>query len=154
MFSCLSSNAYSLLADIYEPVDVQNQNTGVVNKEWRLKETIPCMTKSQISSGIDRNSASTTSGQKIIQTTENIKLRSKKSISTAYRIVEIRNDYGPIWIEDRILNSQGGFGDNGSTIFESKGSIPILDHNGNVIEFETTISRQDIQSITLYVETP
>lgn len=151
MFSCLASNAYSLLADIYEPVEIQDENTGVVAKKWQFKETVACMSKSQISSGIDRNASNQISGQRIIQATESIKLRSKNSISTAYRIVEIRNDYGPIWVEDRIINTQGGFGAGGSTIFESKGSIPILDHNGNIIEFETTISRQDIQTLEVYV---
>lgn len=149
MFSCLTSNAYSLYADIYGPVEMQNENTGIVEKTWQFIETIKCMSKSQVSSGIDKNASNVTTGQKIIQVNETVKIRSKQSISTAYRIVNIRNKEGIVWAEDRIINSQGGFGTKGSTIFESRGSIPILDHNGNIIEFETTIARQDIQSLTV-----
>lgn len=152
MFSCLSSNAYSLYADIYGPVEIQNENTGIVEKTWKFIETIKCMSKSQLSSGIDKNASNVTTGQKIIQVNETVKIRSKKSISTAYRIVNIRNKDGVVWAEDRIINSQGGFGVQGSTIFESRGSIPILDHNGNIIEFETTIARQDIQSLAVAVQ--
>ncbi len=149
MFSCLSANAYPLLADIYESVDVQDETTGLVSKQWQFKETIACSARGQVSTGIDKNAANVNSGQKTIKATENLKIRSKNALFTADRVVRVRNDFQVVWTEDTILNSEGGF--NGSTIFEPKGSVPILDHNGYVIEHETTIGRQDIQKLELYV---
>jgi hypothetical protein len=148
MFFCLSANSYPLLADIYESVDVQEEPTGVVGKAWRYKETVSCSAKGQISTGIDRNAANMDSGQKTIQTKELLKIRTQNKIPTYYRVVRVRNDFGVVWTEDTVINTDGGL--EGSTIFEPKSSIPILDHNGRVIEYEITISRQDIQKLTLY----
>lgn len=150
MFSCLTANSYPLLADVYESVDVQNEATGVVEKAWKYKETIECTAKGQISTGIDRNAANMDSGQKTIQNKETLKIRAQTKIPTYYRVVKVRNDAGVVWTEDTIINSDGGF--EGSTIFEPKSNIPILDHNGRIIEYEVTISRQDIQKLDIYVE--
>lgn len=152
MFSCLSANAYPLLADIYEPVEIQDELTGAVSKQWQFKETIACQTRGQTSTGIDKNAANMISGPKTIHTTENLKIRAKESISTVYRVVKIRNDFDVVWKEDIIINTEGGF--QGSTIFEPKGSVPILDHNGYIIEYETTIGRQEVQKMTVYVPPP
>jgi len=149
MFSCLSANSYPLLADVYESVDVQNSDTGLVLKQWQFKETISCSAKGQISTGIDKNASNVNSGQKTIKATESLKIRSKNALSTADRVVLIRNDFGTVWKEDIVINSEGGF--QNSTIFEPKGSVPILDHNGYIIEYETTIGRQEIQKLALYV---
>lgn len=152
MFSCLSANAYPLLADVYEPITIQDEDTGLVSKQWVFKERIACSAKNQVAGGIDKNAANLSSGQKTIKATEVLKIRSKLLVSTNHRVVKIRNDRGVIWLEGDIINTEGGF--EGSTIFEPKGSVPILDHNGTVIEWETTISRQDIQKLEIYVPPP
>lgn len=152
MFSCLSANAYPLLADIYQSVDVQDESTGMVSKKWQFKETIACTARGQISTGIDKNASNVVSGPKTIQATENLKIRAKNSLSTAERIVRIRNDIDVVWKEDIVINTEGGF--EGSTIFEPKGSVPLIDHNGHVIEYETTISRQQVQKLDIYVPPP
>ena len=152
MFSCLSANSYPLLADIYESVDVQDETTGMVSKKWQYKETIQCSARGQISTGIDKNAADVSFNMKTIRATENLKIRSRGSLSTADRVVKIRNDYTVVWKEDTIINTEGGF--EGATIFEPKGSVPILDHNGYVIEYETTIGRQEVQKLEIYVPPP
>ena len=142
MFSCLSANSYPLLADVYESVDVQNSDTGLVLKQWQFKETISCSAKGQISTGIDKNASNVNSGQKTIKATESLKIRSKNALSTADRVVLIRNDFGTVWKEDIVINSEGGF--QNSTIFEPKGSVPILDHNGSVSYTHLTLPTKRI----------
>jgi hypothetical protein len=50
-----------------------------------------------------------------------------------------------VWNEDDTISSQGGV--DGATIFEPRGSTPIIDFDGRVIEYETVLQRQEIQTL-------
>jgi len=134
-------------ADIYTPVTNRDASNGMVTKTWVLTSTVDCYARSILGSQMGGNSAQVSLKDYITQSTDFIKVRTKTPISSASRVVSVRNSDGVIWTETYIQNSQGGF--NGATIFEPRGTTPLVDFTGKVIEYETVLQRQEIQSLTV-----
>lgn len=72
-----------------------------------------------------------------------VKLRSSEVIPSDRRVVNIRNEHEVIYKENQDPSTEGGF--ENSTIFEPRGSTPILNFDGSVIEYETVLMRQEVQ---------
>jgi hypothetical protein len=143
--SCLAHSTYTMTADIYEPTTTRNETNGMITKSWSLKETVSCYARGILGSQLGGNSADVGIKDYITITKDFIKIRTTGPISTEFRVVAIRNSEDVIWKEDYIQNTAGGF--NGATIFEPSGTTPLLDYSGRVIEFETVLKRQEIQSL-------
>jgi len=145
--SCLAHSTYSMEADIYQADIVRNQTNGMVTKSWVLLKTVPCYARGILGSQLGGNSADVNIKDYITVTKDFIKIRTTDPISTEFRVVAIRNSEGVIWREDYIQNTAGGL--EGSTIFEPSGTTPLLDYLGRVLEYETVLKRQEIQSLEL-----
>ena len=143
--SCLAHSAYNMKADIYEFETEQDENTGAMVKTWTLKETVDCLAKGIVRDTLSPNASSVDLKNYLIAISNIVKLRTNKPISSSYRVVNVRNNDGIIWSEDATINSEGGF--EGSTIFEPRGSTPIIDFTGKVIEYEVMLQRQEIQRL-------
>ncbi len=143
--SCLAHSTYTMKADIYEPTTTRNATNGMITKSWALQKTVSCYARGILGSQLGGNSADVGIKDYITITKDFIKIRTTDPISTELRVVGIRNSDVVIWTEDYIQNTAGGL--NGSTIFEPSGSTPLLDHTGRVIEYETILKRQEIQSL-------
>ena len=143
--SCLAHSTYTMTADIYEPTTTRNATNGMVTKSWALKETVACYARGILGSQLGGNSADVNIKDYITITKDFIKIRTTGPISTELRVVAIRNSEDVIWKEDYIQNTAGGL--DGATIFEPSGTTPLLDYSGRVIEFETVLKRQEIQSL-------
>lgn len=143
--SCLVHSMYNMKADIYESEATQDENTGVIIKSWSLKESVECLVKPILSSSLRADSASTDIQNYLIAVSNIIKVRTSDPISSSYRVVNVRNSDGLIYRESDVITSAGGF--QGSTIFEPRGSTPVIDFNGSIIEWETNLHRQEIQRL-------
>jgi hypothetical protein len=132
-------------ADIYEPTTTRNATNGMITKSWALQKTVSCYARGILGSQLGGNSAQVDLKDYITITKDFIKIRTVEPISTEYRVVAIRNSEGNIWKEDYIQNTAGGL--NGATIFEPSGTTPLLDYLGKVLEYETVLKRQEIQSL-------
>ena len=143
--SCLAHSTYSMKADIYEPTTTRNATNGMVTKSWALQKTVSCYARGILGSQLGGNSAQVDLKDYITITKDFIKIRTADPISTEYRVVAIRNSEGNIWTEDYIQNTAGGL--DGATIFEPSGTTPLLDYLGKVLEYETVLKRQEIQSL-------
>lgn len=143
--SCLAHSTYTMTADIYEPTTTRNATNGMVTKSWALQKTVSCYARGILGSQLGGNSAQVDLKDYITITKDFIKIRTVDPISTEYRVVAIRNSEGNIWKEDYIQNTAGGL--DGATIFEPSGTTPLLDYLGKVLEYETVLKRQEIQSL-------
>lgn len=132
-------------ADIYSPTVTRNATNGMVTKDWALTETINCVARGLLGSKMGNNSANVDIKDQIVINKDFIKIRTSSPISASSRVVGIRTGETVIWKEDYIANSKGGV--DGATIFEPRGSTPILNFDGTVIEFETVLQRQEIQQL-------
>jgi hypothetical protein len=145
--TCVTSSKYVMQADLYAPTDSVDQFTGAIVKEWAFVETVSCLARSIVTTSTGSNSSNYVTGKFINYPQNTIKFRSRTPIDTSYRVVAIRNDQEVIWKEDQYGANNGGI--NGATIFEPRGSTPITDHTGRVLEYETMLERQEIQQLTV-----
>lgn len=143
--SCLAHSTYSMKADIYVSTTTRNETNGMIEKSWELQETVSCYARGIIGKKLVGNSAQVDLKDYITITKDFIKIRTSAPISTEYRVISIRNSEGIIWTEDYIQNTAGGL--DGATIFEPSGSTPLIDYLGKVLEYETVLKRQEIQSL-------
>ncbi|NDB83847.1 MAG: hypothetical protein EB127_14150 [Alphaproteobacteria bacterium] len=142
---CLAKTAYTMTAEIYS-ASVSQDSTGAVVKTWALEKEIPCVVRGILRKGVGDNSISVSLQDYLNVFTSTLKMRSGSPILTSKRIVNISNSDGVIFVENQDPASEGGF--NGSTIFEPRGSTPIMNFDGSVIEYETVLVRQEIQRLT------
>ena len=143
--SCLAHSTYTMTADIYEPTTTRNATNGMITKSWSIQKTVACYARGILGSQLGGNSADVNIKDYITITKDFIKIRTAEPISSEYRVVAIRNSESVIWTEDYIQNTAGGL--DGATIFEPSGTTPLLDYLGKVIEYETVLKRQEIQSL-------
>jgi hypothetical protein len=144
MGKCIASIAYTMKADIYVPTISQNSIGGAV-KVWTLDDTIDCLVRGILRKGVGDNSVSVSLEDYINIFTTSLKMRSSMEIDSEYRIANVRNSEETIYLETQYPSSEGGL--NGTTIFEPRGSTPLVGFDGRIIEYETVIVRQQIQKL-------
>lgn len=146
MSGCISSTTYTMKADIYQAT-VSQDATGAVIKVWTFEKTIDCSARGVVRKGVGDNSTTVEISNYLNTLHSLVKLRASEIISTDKRVVRIRNSDGVIFLENQDPSSDGGF--QGSTIFESRGSTPLINFDGSVIEYETVLLRQEIQRLSI-----
>lgn len=147
--TCIAGTAYTMTADLYTPTVTQDANTGAVQKTWVKTSTIDCLAKGVVRSGIGDNSNTVEVKNYLNVISGLVKLRSKTAIDSSVRVTSIKNDTEVIWKESGLTGIGSAGGVDGATIFEARGSTPIMDHLGHIIEYETILQRQDIQSLVV-----
>ena len=143
--SCLSHAAYTMKADVYKATKTQDTSSGVIQNVWALDRTIACQAKGIIRDSVQSNSSAVDIANYLVNLSNVVKLRSAAPLSSEDRVVAIRNASGVIWTESDVITSQGGL--NNATIFEPRGSTPVINFDGKVIEYETVLQRQEIQTL-------
>jgi hypothetical protein len=143
--SCIAKSAYTMKADIYQPT-VSQDSTGAVVKTWTFEKTIDCVARGILRKGVGENSTAVEINNYINTLTALVKIRSSAVIASDRRVVLIRNNDEVIYKENQDPSTEGGF--QNSTIFEPRGSTPITNFDGKIIEYETVLMRQEIQRLT------
>lgn len=146
---CVTSSKYVMYADIYKPeAAVQDSFTGQIVSGYENSETIQCLARSIITTSTGSNSSNFVTGKYINYPQNTIKLKTKMPLDTSWRIVNIRTSSGQLIYAENQYGEQNG-GIDGATIFEPRGSTPITDHRGVILEYETMLERQEIQQLEL-----
>lgn len=144
MVKCIASTTYTMKADIYQPT-ISQDATGAVVKVWTFEKTIDCFVKGILSTGLGKNSTEVSIDYLVNILNALVKLRSQSIIPTNRRVVLVRNKNGIVFLENQDPSTAGGF--QSSTIFEPRGSTPLFNFDGSLIEYETVLRRQEIQRI-------
>jgi len=144
MSGCISSTAYTMKADIYS-ASVTQGVAGEVIRTWVKEETIDCYARGILRKGVGENSTAFEINNYVNILNSMVKVRTNKIIPADIRVVIIRNDYETVYKEGQDPSSAGGV--EGATIFEPRGSTPIINFDGSVIEYETVLMRQEIQRL-------
>lgn len=142
MANCITSTAYTMKADIYS-ASVTQDAVGAVQKIWTYEKTIDCVARGVVRKGIGKNSTAVEVNNYLNILNSMVKIRSTEPISYNRRVVNVRNSDGVIFLENQDPTSERY--PNESTIFEPRGSTPLLNFDGSVIEYETVLMRQEIQ---------
>ena len=131
-------------ADIYT-ASVTQDAVGAVQKTWSYEKTIDCFARGILRKGVGENSVAFNVNEYLNVLNSLVKMKAGEVIPADRRVVLIRNDDGVIYKEDQDPSSAGGF--QTSTIFEPRGSTPITNFDGSVIEYETVLMRQEVQRL-------
>lgn len=142
--SCIAKSSYTMQADIYQSTVTQD-STGAVVKIWTFEKTVDCLARGILRKGVGENSTAVEVNDYLNILHSLVKMRTADVIGSDKRVVRIRNANQVIFAENQDPSSEGGF--QNSTIFEPRGSTPIVNFNGKVIEFETVLRRQEIQRL-------
>lgn len=145
MSSCIASTTYTMKADIYQAT-VSQDTSGAVVRSWTYEKTIDCMARGVLRKGVGENSTSVEVNNYLNILFSMVKLRCSEVIPSNRRIVKIRNSAGVVYLENQDPSTEGGF--ENSTIFEPRGSTPLINFDGSIVEYETILMRQEIQRLS------
>lgn len=143
---CIAGTAYTMKADIYVAL-INQDSIGRVTKSWIFEKTIDCMARGILRKGVGENSTAFDIENYVNILNSMVKLRSSEVIPSDRRVVNVRNNDGVVYKENQDPSTEGGF--ENSTIFEPRGSTPIMNFDGSVIEYETVLMRQEVQVLEI-----
>jgi hypothetical protein len=130
---------YAMNLDVYRVQTSQDANSGEIKRKWIYTETIPCLAKSIISSGVRSPSNDKTVDSRYM-VEEILKVMTLVKLPRNAKITNVRD------LNSQILWEEAEISGNPATIFDIVGSTPIIDAFGQILEYETTIQRSDIQN--------
>jgi hypothetical protein len=130
---------YAMNLDVYRVQTSQDANSGEIKRKWIYTETLPCLAKSIISSGVRSPSNDKTVDSRYM-VEEILKVMTLVKLPRNAKITNVRD------LNNQILWEEAEISGNPATIFDIVGSTPIIDGFGQILEYETTIQRSDIQN--------
>jgi hypothetical protein len=130
---------YAMKLDVYRVQTSQDPNSGEIRRKWIYTETIPCLAKSIISSGVRSPSNDKTVDSRYM-VEEILKIMTLVKLPRNAKITNVRDLNGQVLWEEAEISG------NPPSIFDIVGSTPIIDGFGQILEYETTIQRSDIQN--------
>ena len=130
---------YAMQLDLYRVQIDQDPNSGEIKRKWIYTETLPCLAKSIISSGVRSPSNDKTVDSRYM-VEEILKVMTLVKLPRNAKISNVRDLNGIVLWEEAEISG------NPATIFDIVGSTPIIDGFGQILEYETTIQRSDIQN--------
>lgn len=141
MFSSFISSIMNIKSDIYIQQNVQDSNTGFINRQWVYNDTVICKIEpiKANSSSRSENKSFDKSGQGGYQEKLQLKLKTLIPLSKRWRIGNIRSsDNKQVYVEMDMIDSP-------DTFFEIFSSHAVLDPFGKVSYYETIVQRVPVQ---------
>jgi hypothetical protein len=127
--------------DLYRQSDSQDPNTGAILKSWNFYRTLNCHAKGIISN----SSSSSTNDRQVFgnkyTNQQMIQVRTSERITYREKVTNIRD------AKNKSIWTEIDFPTETPTVFEVVGSTPITDPFGNVVGYNTTLSRSENQQI-------
>lgn len=143
--ACLASISYVMTADVYTYTMTQDI-TGVPVKTWTFNKTVVCNVRNIIATGKSTNSAFLEVNKINNAIVQMVKLKCSEKFDENVRLTNIRNRNGDLLFAE-YQDLSGNDGVAGATIFEPRGSLALFNYNGKIIEYETTLMRQEVQKL-------
>jgi hypothetical protein len=134
---------FSMKMDIYRQLDVQDDNTGAIKREWTYYKTIPCHAK-----GVISNSSTSRNGDRQVfdnryKNDQMIEVRTSDRLTTREKATNIRNS------DNLVIWTEIDFPSDTPTVFEVVGTTPLTDPFGKVLAYSSTMKRSENQIIGL-----
>lgn len=136
---CITGSRYAMTLDLYKEARTQNAETREIERVWSKDTTISGMAWGVTASGKDFP-GTYEYFDKTYEATEIVRVISAAPIPKQYKVTNIQNASGVVWKEDSIANTP-------ATIFDSRGSVPVTDPFGRVVEYATFLTRAEVQKI-------
>lgn len=130
----------AMTADIYRQENVQDPETGHLQKTWIYYKTIDCSAKGVISNSTTRKGDAQIFDN-TYQNVQMLEIRTVDKLTIKEKITNIKDRNGNyIWTE---LNAPY----DSPTVFEVIGTTPVTDPFGTTLAFNSTVKRSENQTI-------
>ena len=134
---------FSMKMDLYRQLDVQDNDTGAIKREWIYYRTVPCHAK-----GVISNSATSRNGDRQVfdnryKNDQIIEVRTADRLTNREKATNIRNS------DNMIIWTEIDFPSETPTVFEVVGTTPVTDPFGRVLAYNSTMKRSENQIIGL-----
>jgi hypothetical protein len=129
--------------DIYKQIDVQDDSTGAIKREWTYYKTVPCHAK-----GVISNSSTSRNGDRQVfdnryKNDQMIEVRTADRLTAREKVTNIRNS------DNLVVWTEIDFPSDTPTVFEVVGTTPLTDPFGKVLAYNSTMKRSENQIIGL-----
>ena len=129
--------------DIYKQLDVQDDSTGAIKREWTYYKTVPCHAK-----GVISNSSTSRNGDRQVfdnryKNDQIIEVRTADRLTAREKVTNIRNS------DNLVVWTEIDFPSDTPTVFEVVGTTPLTDPFGKVLAYNSTMKRSENQIIGL-----
>jgi hypothetical protein len=134
---------FSMKMDVYRQLDVQDDSTGAIKREWTYYKTVPCHAK-----GVISNSATSRNGDRQVfdnryKNDQMVEVRTADRLTTREKVTNIRNS------DNLVVWTEIDFPSDTPTVFEVVGTTPLTDPFGKVLAYNSTMKRSENQIIGL-----
>ena len=134
---------FSMKMDIYKQLDVQDDSTGAIKREWTYYKTVPCHAK-----GVISNSSTSRNGDRQVfdnryKNDQIIEVRTADRLTAREKVTNIRNS------DNLVVWTEIDFPSDTPTVFEVVGTTPLTDPFGKVLAYNSTMKRSENQIIGL-----
>lgn len=134
---------FSMKMDIYKQLDVQDDSTGAIKREWTYYKTVPCHAK-----GVISNSSTSRNGDRQVfdnryKNDQMIEVRTADRLTAREKVTNIRNS------DNLVVWTEIDFPSDTPTVFEVVGTTPLTDPFGKVLAYNSTMKRSENQIIGL-----
>jgi hypothetical protein len=136
--SCISSAAYTMLADIQKEQTGYDPNTNETIRDWITYKTIKCQVIPYLEGGI-KGAGSSERFTDVYQNLDYARLKSQTNLNKRDRITNVRHSRSGqiLWADEE--------GSNKPTVFNVDGCAPVINPvTGNANEYLATLSRAEV----------
>lgn len=137
MIRCVTGSRMNMLADVWSQTTEQDSVSGSIRRVWTYNRTISCIARGILDGGI-RVAGTTETWGDTYEAVDWIKLTAQEPLSRREQITNVRNEQGHVlWVDREVADTP-------PTSFDVKGSQPVIDPFGNVIEYQTLLQRIEV----------
>lgn len=137
----LVDSILNMQLDVYRQIDVQDENTGAIKREWEFYKTLSCHAKGSISNSATTKSTDKQSFANKYSYEQNIQVRTLDRLTAREKITNIRD------AKNRVIWTEIDFPEETPTVFEVVGTTPMLDPFGNLVGYNSSLKRSENQQI-------
>jgi hypothetical protein len=127
-----------MTAKVYAVSTVQNFDTGELERTYSILNTVKCFAAGIAASGKDVPGTFEMFNRRgEYSVTDYIRIWTSVPIDKQFVVSFVTDSNGTMWTEDN--------GD--PTIFDSNGSVPIVNASGRIVEYLTMLTRSEVQDV-------
>lgn len=141
LYGCVTGSRYTMSASLFSEVLTQDPDSGEFQRGYSFEEVVPCYASGIAASGKDTpGTFESYSSQGIYSATDLLRVYTANPIPKEFKVSLIKDSKGTMWRED----------DGEPTIFDSNGSVPVVNAKGRIVEYVSMLTRAEVQDGSIF----
>jgi hypothetical protein len=141
LYGCVTGSRYTMNASLFSEALGQDPDSGEFQRGYVFEGRIKCYAAGIAASGKDTpGTFESYTSQGIYSASDLVRIYTADPIPKAFKVSSIQDAKGVMWRED----------DDEPTIFDSNGSVPIVNAKGRIVEYVTMLTRSEVQDGSIF----